>query len=164
MSASRFSLNLSNITTERLICPIGTYPARIAKADVRTGNKDGRNWMMLNLTLAINDNEVAAFLNQDEPKVFYTIGVSFDKETELVAVNNPDLGALLATLDLKLDMEAFQEGTENAETAWEFAQLLFTNVCNALPGYDLLINVAHKPHYQDKSRMEAVVTKVARLD
>lgn len=164
--SSRFAINLEDVATERLICPQGTYPARIAKAEVRQGTKDGRNWMMLNLTLAIKDEEVSKFLSQDEPKVFYTVGLNFDKETEAFNSNSPDFGALMKSLELnnKESTAIFNEGTEDASTMWEYNTMFFTNVCNTLSGYDLLINVAHKHNYQDKSRMDAVVTKVAALD
>jgi hypothetical protein len=163
---SRFAINLEELATERLICPKGTYPARIANAEVRQGNKDGRNWMMLNLTLAIKDEEVSKFLSQDAPKVFYSVGLNFDKETEAFNPQSPDFGALMKTLDLNTASAttAFQDGTEDAATMWEFNTLFFTNVANTLAGYDLLIEVTHKANYQDKSRMDAVVSKVAKLD
>jgi hypothetical protein len=161
---SRFAINLEEVSTERLLVPVGTYPARIAKAEVRQGSKDGKNWMMLNLTLAIKDEEVSKFLNIDEPKTFYSLMLSFDRETEQFSKNNPDFGALMKALNLTSQSSVFEEGTEDATSMWEFNTMFFTNVCNALAGYDLLINVAHKPNYQDKSRMDAVVTKVAALD
>lgn len=161
---SRFSLDLTEITTERLICPAGTYEARIAKAELRSGTKDDRNWAMINITYAIRDAEVSKFLNQDEPKVFGSVSLSFDKDTEKFSKNNPDFGALMATLDLTNSGSIFEEGTEVAETQWEFNKIYFTNVANTLAGYDLLINVAHRKAYNDPSRMEAAVTKVAKLE
>ena len=50
MTNSRFDIDLSEVSTERLICPAGTYEARIAKAELRTGTKDEKNWAILNLT------------------------------------------------------------------------------------------------------------------
>ena len=100
MTNSRFGIDLSEVSTERLIVPAGTYEARVAKAELRSGVKDERNWAMINVTYAIRDQEVAKILNQDEPKVFGTIGLSFDKDTEKFSKNNPDFGALMATLGL----------------------------------------------------------------
>jgi hypothetical protein len=164
MTNSRFGIDLSEVSTERLIVPAGTYEARVAKAELRSGVKDERNWAMINVTYAIRDPEVAKLLNQDEPKVFGTIGLSFDKDTEKFSKNNPDFGALMATLGLTNSGDIFEEGTEVAETQWEYNKIYFTNVANTLAGYDLLINVAHRKAYNDPSRMEAAVTKVAKLE
>lgn len=164
MTNSRFDIDLSEVSTERLICPAGTYEARIAKAELRTGTKDDKNWAILNLTYAVRDAEVSKFLNVDEPKVFGSIMLSFDKETEKFSKNNPDFGALMATLGLTNSGDIFKEGTDEAETQWDYNKIYFTNVANTLAGYDLLINVAHRKAFNDPSRMEAAVTKVAKLE
>lgn len=161
---SRFDIDLTEVSTERMICPQGTYPARIAKAAVRSGTKDDRNWAMLNLTFALKDEEVSKVLGIDEPKVFYTVSLSFDKETEKLSPNNPDLGNLLEVVGLKNKGDVFKEGTDEATSQWDYNMIYFKNVADALSGYDILCNVVHRKAYNDPDRMEAVVNKVAKLD
>lgn len=159
---SRFSLNLEEVSTERLLCPKGAYPMRIAKAEVRKGVKDDKNWMMLNLTLAIKDAEVSQYLGQDEPKLFHSIMISFDKETgEFSMKNNQEIALLSRALGIEGQSKVFEEGTEEATTWFDFAVIYFTNYCNVLVGYDVLGNVDHKPSFRDKTQMEAVITKIA---
>lgn len=160
---SRFSVDLSEVSEERILVPQGAYAARIVKAEPRTGTKDDRNWMMLNLTLAIRDEEVSKLLSQDEPKLYYSVGMRFEEDYKL-SKNNPDLGALLKMLGLKDKTEAFEEGTEEAESQWDYNLLFYKHMCEALVGYDVLANVVHKPDYKDPDAMQAEINKLAKLE
>jgi hypothetical protein len=164
-NVNRFAIDLSDVSEERLLIPAGVYPVKIAKAVFLTGEKDDKNWGAINLTLIVKDEAVQELLGIDESKTFYNLFINFDKETEaFLHNNNPDFGILLKICDLKSSSDIFNEGTEEADSQWEYNKIFFNNICKALPGYDLLANVVQKTNRVDKEKMDNLVTKLAKLE
>lgn len=63
-------------STERIPVPAGEHVAVIEKVDIRSGNKDGKDWAFLDVTYNIDSPEVKAAVGRD--KVTLTQGVSLD--------------------------------------------------------------------------------------
>lgn len=170
-NTNRFAIDLSEMSEERLLIPVGIYSGRIAKATLTKGvsepkdGNEGVKWARLDLIVAIKDEDVSKLLSTDEPKVFSRHMISFEKETGALSVkNNPDLGNLLAIAGLK-SKEAtalFQEGTEDAQDQWEFNTIFLTNIASNLEGVDLLVSVGQSPQFNDKTKMQNTVSKYGK--
>lgn len=162
---SRFSVDISNIPATRPVIPAGEYPARIVKGEFKTGEKDGKHWGRMNFTLAINDEEVAKAVGQDEPKVFYQFMMNFNEDGVFLKDNNDRLGGLQKVTGLTdVAKEDFEDDvTEEATTQWEYNARFFDNMAKGFQGYDLLAKVVTKPSYSDPDVMVNEVSKIAVL-
>lgn len=63
-------------STVRIPVPAQEHVAIITEVDIRSGNKDGKDWSFLDVTYAIDDPAVKSLLGRD--KVQLTQGVSLD--------------------------------------------------------------------------------------
>lgn len=63
-------------STTRVPVPADTHTAVIENVDIRSGNKDGKDWAFLDVTYNIDDPKVKELLGRD--KVTLTQGVSLD--------------------------------------------------------------------------------------
>lgn len=160
---SRFDLDLSEVATERPLVPAGFYPARIAKSEIRKGETDKGKWANLNLTLAINDPEVAKIMNQDNPKVFWSGMFSFDENGQFLKDNCPEIGVFIKLTGFT-DIEDFLEGADEIEDDREAMLKVFQNMGEASVGTDLMCKVVQKPHYEDRDRMVNEVSAIAGLE
>jgi hypothetical protein len=62
--------------------------------------------------------------------------------------------------DLGVD-EPYQEGIEDSMNDFEAYTVMFTNIANSLPGYDVLVNVTRRAQGDN---IRAEVSKVAKLE
>lgn len=69
------TFNNANSTT-RVPVPAGTHLAVISAVDIRSGNKDGKDWSFLDVTYDIDSQELRDLLGRD--KIALTQGVSLD--------------------------------------------------------------------------------------
>lgn len=161
---SRFDIDITEISDERILIPNGVYPARISKSEVRKGETDKGEWANLSLTLVISDPEVVKLTNHDEPSVFWSGMFAFDQTTgKFLKDNCPELGQFIKVTGFE-KTEDFEEGTETAETERDYVLKLFENMGNAAIGTDLICNVGQEPHYQDKDRMVNRVSGIAAIE
>lgn len=165
----RFSVDIEEMTEERVLIPAGDYKAQISKAELKTGptkNDPEKVWFGLNLVLDIKDQEVAEIVGVDTPKVFYSTFVSLDKESEKISLQNPDYGALLKAAGLKTKEanEVFNDAASEATTQREFNKLYLEKVASTLVGTELLIKVTQSPKEKGSSELVNRVTKVAALE
>lgn len=155
---SRFDLDLTEISDKRAVVPKGDYRGKIAGGSVRTGATDSGNWAMLNVTIAIKDNEVSKILNQDEPKMFFSGFLAFDKETGKFNKNgSPEFGQLLKVTGFT-NISDFEEGTESAETEFDYIVKVVENILEAAKGVDVLAKVT-----QAKDQNGDTVNRVSKL-
>ena len=161
---SRFDLDLAAISDERTLVPVGVYEARIVKGELRSGETEKGKWANISLTLAINDLEVAKAMNQDEPKVFWSGMLAFDKDTGKFDKNNcPDIGQFTKATGFT-DISDFEDGVEEIEDDYEAWLKIFSNIAAASVGTDLICKVVQQPHYQDRERMVNDVSSLAKLE
>ena len=160
---SRFSLDLSQTASERKVMQAGQYPARIVKAELKTGKskEDQNDWMRLDLTFSVKDEEVSKDLGQDEPKVYGSTFVAFDKETGKYSDNNPMIGQLLDATELRNSASAIGADVDDSGTEWEYYVGYFTKFAELLSGYDVLVNVGRRAVGES---IRAEVTKIAKLE
>ena len=85
------------LSTKRLVIEPGVYPAYIDKLDVKSGEKDGREWAQLNVTWSIEDEGVKSALGRDTVKSVQQFFLDLDDTGNLdkSAGKNVDLGRLL---------------------------------------------------------------------
>lgn len=168
---NRFSIDIEEMSEERVLIPKGDYLTKISKADLSHAEfkKDDKTgyWYRLDLVLDIKDKAISDLLKTDSPKVFHSIMISTDKESEkILTANNPDLGALLAACDLKTKEanEVFIEAASDAQTQREFNIAYLKKIADVLPGYELLAKVGQKKHGVDPDKMINSVTKLAKSE
>jgi hypothetical protein len=160
---ARFDLDLSSMSTERKVMQAGQYPASIIKSDVKTGDtKDGEGkWMSIQTVYVVKDEDVINDLGVDEPKVYGNFFIRFDKDTGLLSNDNPQLAQLGQACGIDTTDELYQEGIEDSMNDFEAYTVMFTNIANSLPGYDVLVNVTRRAQGDN---IRAEVSKVAKLE
>jgi hypothetical protein len=162
---NRFAVDLTEMSTERLLVPKGKYPAKLEKAVLASGevnDKPGEFWQAFNVQFGLKDAEVAALLGQDSPKVFYNFYIQVDKESGKISTNNPDLGSVLEAcgLNTKEANAMFIEAGSTASTQLEFNKLYLEKIAELLVGYDFIVNVGHKPRSKGSDENVSYVSKV----
>lgn len=165
-NVDRFSVDIEEMNDERVLIPAGDYEMVISKAELKTGSPKDKPegiWYAMNLVLDIKDQEVAELVGVDNPKVFYSTFVSIEKESEKIATNNPDFGALLKAADLKNKEahEVFVDAASEATTQREFNKLYLEKVASTLVGIKVLGKVVQSPKEKGSSELVNRVTKLA---
>jgi hypothetical protein len=168
MSENRFAVDVTEMTTERLLVPKGDYEAKLEKATLASGtvkDKPEETWLSLNLQFGLKAPEVASLLGQDSPKVFFNFYVNTDKESGKISTNNPDLGSVLAACELntKEANEMFIEAGSSASDQKEFNKLFLEKAAEMLAGYDLVVKVGHRPKSKGSDETVSYVSKVTSV-
>lgn len=155
----RFDLDLSAVKDEYVLIPEGYYEvARIAGSKMLKGEgADGKPWAMLSLSIAIQDEDVTEVTGDAEPTVNHTIFIPFDKETgKFNPKGSPDLGKFLKLTGF-VDLEEFEDGTEEMEDERNYVLKCFENMGVASIGVDVLCKVTHTPDKKNPDLMRANV-------
>ena len=160
---SRFTIDLTDISTERKVMKAGAYEAAILKSEVKTGDnkEDDGKWMRIETVYVVKDEEVIKDLGTDEPKVYGSFFVSFDKETGAFRQdNNIGIGQLLKATGLDNGSVDFEDGITDDMSDWEAKVKYFSNLTEAVADYPVLITVGRRAVGDN---MRAEVTKIAKF-
>lgn len=165
MSKSRFSIDLGDVKTERPLIPPAMYETNIAKGVVRVGkNDEGVGWLGFGLSLTIADPEIAILMGQDSPKVFFNGFLAFDKETRVFNMNNsPEFGKFIQATGF-LNIEDFEEGTEDCETPYDYMVVIVQNMMDGCTGINLMAKVVQVKSRTNATELVNDVTRLASMD
>lgn len=166
-TADRFGIDLTDVSTERVLVPTGEFTAKAEKAVFSSGSqKENADafWYSINVQYAIKDDEVAKVMQQDSPKAFWNVFISTDKETGKVATANPDFGMLLKASDLdNADVTSMCiEAASSAETQHDFNKLFLGKIAELVAGSDQIVKVIHRKKSKDDDTLVAAVTKAIK--
>lgn len=92
--------------TERLLCPVGEYPAIVDKLDARAWSKDGKSGVFLDVIWAVESEEAKSACKRDKVTVKQGIGFNLTPDGLIDmehAKSNVAFGKLRDALDLNGD-------------------------------------------------------------
>ncbi len=91
-----------NLSTQRLVITPGVYPACIENVDIKSGEKDEREWAALDVTWQVEDEGVKAALKREVVKVHqqFFLDLTEGGDLDRAEGRNVDLGRLLKAVGL----------------------------------------------------------------
>ena len=159
-----FKVDISELPTEIKLVPENTYETIIKKAVYATGVKNDKTWGRIDLTLAYLSSEIKDLLKMPEPSIRHGIMISFDDKGDFAmgGNNNVQLGKLLESLDLRTKEanEDFLANTDVSDDKDEQYKIYFGNMCSALTGRNLEIEVGKRAGYTDKTQLENYIKRI----
>lgn len=96
-------------STERIPVPAKEHAAVITEVDIRSGNKDGKDWHFLDVTYQLDDPEVKALLGREKVTLTQGVGLDFTPQGGLdySKGRNVTLGRLREAVGLNKPGEPF---------------------------------------------------------